>query len=346
MDFRQRVEAFWSGEKPDAIPYAIYEWLVSQYQADDAWKRMFAAGLGLIRHVNCYTESAKGVELAETSYEEDGLTVMRRTYTTPVGSLYETWRNGWQHECMLKGRDDYRVMTFIAENTVVEPDPATLDSQLASMPACVVAFCGLSRTPYQRMLVDLAGVGTFPFHLVDFPDEVQTLYEALRKVYRRRVEIAAAGPCRFVHFGENFNADAIGPARYEQFILPVYDECIDILHAAGKVVGAHYDGRTASCASVIGRSSLDLVESFTEPPEGDLPLDQARAAWPEKLIWCNIGVSDYQLSADELRRKVRAMAAAGAPAGRRLAFEVSEHLPANWRESMPVVLEALKDMAS
>ena len=343
MTFQERIEAYFSGERPDVIPYAVYEWLYTLGEDRGAWEKMFADGLGVIRHVNCYAEAAANVELEEKSYEEDGFTVMRRTYVTPVGSIYETWRNGWQHECMLTGPDDYRVMTYIAEHTVVHPDPDTLGPQLDSMPAHTVALAGLSRTPYQRMLVDLAGVGNFPFHLVDYEDEVRALYEALRKVYRRRVEIAAESPCRFIHFGENFNADAIGPKRYEEFILPVYEECIAALHAAGKVVGAHYDGRTASCAEVINRSPLDLVESFTEPPEGDQPLDVARANWPDKLIWCNIGVTDYQLPAEALREKVQSMVAAGAPDGKRLALEVSEHLPADWHESMPVVLEALED---
>ncbi|MHC4561447.1 MAG: hypothetical protein ACYS8X_01595 [Planctomycetota bacterium] len=343
MDFRERVEAFWSGERPDRIPYAIYEWLYSAERDDAAWAQMFADGLGLIRHVSCYTEQARNVEVEETTYQEEGKTVLRRTYTTPVGSVYETWANGWQGECMLKGLDDYRVMTYIAENTVVESDLEAMAAEVKGFGPCEVALTALSRTPYQRMLVDLAGVGQFPFHLVDFEDEVRTLYEALRKPYRRRAEIAAEGSNRLVHFGENFNADAIGPKRYEEFIVPVYEECIGILHAAGKVVGAHYDGRTASCAEPIARSPLDLVESFTEPPEGDQTLAQARANWPDKLIWCNIGVSDYQLPPATLREKVLSMTAAGAPDGRRLALEVSEHLPLNWRESMPAVLDALKE---
>ncbi len=34
---------------------------------------------------------------------------------------------------------------------------------------------------------------------------------------------------------------------------------------------------------------------------------------------------------------------AAAPDGRGLAFEISEDLPPNWREAIPVVLEALKE---
>ena len=343
MNFRERIDAYWSRERPDEIPYAVYEWLSGPERDDPAWQPMFDAGLGVIRHLCCYTEEMQNVQVDRATYEEDGLTVLRLTYTTPVGGIYETWRNGWQGEHFLKEREDYRVMTYIAEHTIVRPDLEKFEADLAALAPHEVALSLLSRTPYQRMLVDLAGVGQFPFHLVDYPDEVRTLYEALRKPFRRRVEIAAEGTNRFVHFGENFNADAIGPKRYEEFILPVYEECIGILHAAGKVVGAHYDGRTASCAEPIGRSPLDLIESFTEPPEGDQTLAQARTVWPDKLIWCNIGVGDYQLPPDELAEKVLSMAAAGAPDGRRLALEVSEHLPVDWRRAMPVVLNALTE---
>jgi hypothetical protein len=38
--------------------------------------------------------------------------------------------------------------------------------------------------------------------------------------------------------------------------------------------------------------------------------------------------------------------AEGSPDGKRFAFEVSEQYPANWRDSMPVVLEALKETRS
>jgi len=342
MTFRERIEAFWSGERPDRIPYSIYEWLWPD-RDDPVWKRMFADGLGIAWHAWAYEEEMQDVDLGTTTAKEDGRTIERRTYRTPVGSISETTVDGWQGERLLKTPEDYRAMTYVAEHTRVTPRLDAIEAKLKDLGPNEVLWSALSRSPYQRMLVDLAGVEHFPFHLADFEEEVRTLYEALRKLFRRRVEIAAKGANRSVHFGENFNADVIGPRRYEEFILPVYEECCAILHDAGKVVGAHYDGRTASCAGPIARAPVDLIESFTEPPEGDLPLGEARAVWPEKLLWCNIGVGDYQLPPEQLREKVLAMAAAGAPDGRRLAFEVSEHLPASWRESMPVVLDALRE---
>jgi hypothetical protein len=44
----------------------------------------------------------------------------------------------------------------------------------------------------------------------------------------------------------------------------------------------------------------------------------------------------------ELKELVLKRVAEAAPDGRRLAFEVSEQYPANWQQSMPLVLEALE----
>ena len=137
----------------------------------------------------------------------------------------------------------------------------------------------------------------------------------------------------------------MGPRRYEQFHLPVYRECFPMLHQAGKIVGVHYDGRLSSCREAIAGAPVDLIESLTPPPEGDMPLAAARAAWPAKLFWSNVNLQTYDLPAEAIRRRILASVADAAADGRRLAFEVSEDLPANWREAMPVILSALREAA-
>ena len=344
MTFRERIEAFWSGDKPDVIPYSIYAWIYNSCSDDPAWAPMIEAGLGLTHHVFAYDMDLRDVEVTDVTGKEDGHIVRRLTYATSVGSVTETCVDGWQGEHFVKTPEDYHTMAHIVDSTGVTPRPERMAQRIAACGDHEVVWSCLKRTPYQRMLVDLAGVGEFPFHLADFPDDVQVLYDALYRQFRKRTQIVAESPGRFVHFGENFNANAIGPVRYAEFILPVYEECMGVLHAAGKVTGAHYDGRTANCAEVIARGPLDLLESFTEPPEGDLTFAEARSLWPDKLFWANIGLSDYALPADELRERVRGLVAAAAPDGRRLAFEVSENLPDNWRDAMPVIFDTLNSL--
>jgi len=51
----------------------------------------------------------------------------------------------------------------------------------------------------------------------------------------------------------------------------------------------------------------------------------------------------YDLPPRALHDLVLRMVADAAPDGRRLAFEISEDLPPRWRESVPVILEALRE---
>lgn len=122
--------------------------------------------------------------------------------------------------------------------------------------------------------------------------------------------------------------------------MPVYEEAFPILRAAGKRVFVHYDGALRVIADQIARAPFDGIESLTEPPEGDMTYDECRAMWPDKVFWANINVSCYALPPEQLTEAVLAKQQRAGKRG--LAFEISEDLPANWRETIPVVLRALE----
>ena len=44
---------------------------------------------------------------------------------------------------------------------------------------------------------------------------------------------------------------------------------------------------------LIARTKLDVIEAFTPPPIGDLPLEEARTAWKGKVIWANFPATAY-----------------------------------------------------
>ena len=343
MDIRERLEAFWSGQRPDRIPYTIYEWLFDGVADDPAWLPMFDAGLGVTYHIPPYREWNDAAEPREAEYEIDGQRYRHTVLRTPVGEIHSNTMGGWRQEYWLKTAEDYRVMTWIVEHTHIESNYHQFIEREHSMPHYGVALSYAGRSPIQTILVDYVGLENFAVHLFDLEDEMQALYDALLKNFRRRIEIAAGGPGRFVSVLENFTAETMGPKRFEQFHLPVYDELFGLLHEADKVVGTHYDGRLASCAAVIARSPIDLIESLTPPPEGDLTLAEARRAWPDKQFWSNISLRNYQLPPPQLHDTVLDLVRQGAVDGRLLAFEVSEELPANWRETIPVVLNALEE---
>lgn len=346
MTLRQRLEAFWAGERPDQIPFTIYqnEW---RHTADDpAWLPMFEQGLGVTWYIPSYELRWRDVEVVHDHASEEGREVRRETWRSPVGEVTATWVDGWHDKYFLEGADDYRVMTDIVRRTEVVPAYDAFLAREAELPWFGVAIPVIGRTPLQTILVDLAGLENFAWHLFEYEEPLRELYEALLDRFRRIVEIVAEGPGHYVSNLENFTAETLGPRRYEEFLLPVYEECFPWLHQAGKIVGCHYDGQTASCKELIARAPIDLIESLTPPPEGDMTLAEARAAWPDKLFWSNINVSLYELPPEELKRIVLERVEEAAPDGRRLAFEISEQYPHNWRQSVPVILEALRETRS
>ncbi len=348
MDPRERIEAFWSGERPDQIPYTIYRWSLWQRGVldDPAWQPMYEAGLRTTWGVSTFGSRTKNVEHGHDSWTEEGQKFERYTMRTPVGEISATSREGWHAKYFLETAEDYRVMQYVAENTeIFRQHEAFAQAEQEHGEHCIV-HAGLGRSPIQTVLVDYAGLENFGWHVAELEEEIGALCEALLRNLRRAAEITAEGPGRYVSVLENFTADTMGPERFRRYHLPVYEELFPMLQAAGKIVGTHFDGRLASCKEAIAGSPIDLLESLTPPPEGDLTLAEARAAWPDKLFWSNINLETYELPPDRIRATVLEAVRQAAPDGRRLAFEVSEDLPRNWRESMPVVLDALRETQS
>ncbi len=343
MDPRERIEAFWRGERPDQIPYTIYWWEWWETSKDPAWLPMFKDGLRVTLGVPTAAEQMRNVEYKKTTYCENGDEIQRETMKTPVGEIYATSRNGWHDSYWLKEPEDYRVMRYIVQHTDIIANYDAPAQMAQGLGEYGMIHGHMPRTPLQTILVDYAGLQNFGVHLLMYEEEVRDLYDALLENFRKSVEIVARSKELFIACMENFTAETLGPERYKEFLLPVYAQYFPILQQAGKIVGTHYDGKIASCKDQVATAPIDIIESFTTPPEGDMTLNEARAAWGSKRIWSNINVSDYALEPTLLRQRVLDAVQQAAPDGKGLAFEVSEHIPQNWRESIPVVLDALKE---
>ena len=344
MNPQERLEAFLAGQRPDRIPYTIY-WNEWRHTADDpAWGPLFEKGLRVTYQVCTAAEKTKNVQYRQDCYEENGKKLTRHTMQTPAGDVYAISEHGWMQKYWITTADDYRVMKYIAENTELTPNYEAFEIKAKEVASHGIAHTMLcSRSPIQTILVDYLGLENFGLHLVSFEQEMMELYEALLKNFRRKVEIVAAGPGKYVGVLENFTAETMGPKRFAKYHIPVYEELYPILHSAGKIVGNHYDGKLSACKELIAKAPIDLIESLTAPPEGDMTLAECRAAWPDKLLWVNINVSDYQLEPKKLRQVVLDAVQPAAPDGRHLAFEISEAYPENWKQSVPVVLDALEE---
>ncbi len=342
MSNRDELIAVLEGRKPSRIPLAIYEDFIRPLSGDPAWEPLLARGLTPISWPAGVHHRLEGdIERAVSREVWQGYPAERVTLRTPLGNITQLSVQGWVQEHWLKTPGDYRVMEYVVRHTRLEPAVDVYRRAEARFGDRGISLIYAGRSPMQVILVDYAGLERFSYHLAEGFPELTALAEALLDRLLETCRIIAAGPGRYVSLLENLTAEIWGPRRYAQYHLPVYERVLSILHKAGKKVYVHYDGKLACLKELVARTAIDGIESLTTAPEGDLSYAEARAAWPEKVFWANLNVSRYLLPSARLQAEVRGLACQGAPDGRRFLFEISEDLPGNWRESIPVVLDAL-----
>lgn len=338
---RENLIAALEGKRPEYFPLTVNEEFVLENPAPE-WEELYRQGLCLIPYTSTVKETTPNVERvvkAETYREQPAERLVLRT---PVGEISQLSSNGWVQEFFLKTPHDYRVMEFIVRDTRMELDPQAFFEAENNLGDRGITLISGRRSPMQTILVDYAGLEEFSFHLAEGFPELFSLQEALMDQLVKMYGLIAAGPGRYVSLLENLTAETWGPERFLKYHMPVYEKLMPILHAGDKKVYVHCDGKLACLAGFIAKTDIDGIESITAPPEGDMSFGEAHAAMPGKVFWANINVSHYNLPPVELKKKVLEFACQASPDGINLAFEISEDLPVNWRQSIPVVLEALK----
>lgn len=349
MNTRERLTEALNGGTPDKTPLSFYSWMVTmdnkeneQLLFEDQWKRLYDMGLGICHHVYVIDEVAHGVENVTETVKDGNDTITIQKRITPVGTIQQSFRNGWHQEYWIKSSEDYKVMTWIMENTELVTKYEEYDRGVELVGDNGVVVIRASRTPAMMINVDWAGTEKFCMDVALEDPDMMALYEARKKLFIEETKLVAKGPGRFVKWLENLTISMLGPDRYGQLLVPMYEQCVPILEANDKRVMVHYDGALNVIKDQIADAPFHMIESLTEAPEGDMTYSECRQAWPDKVFWANINVDLYSEPADVLRQAViDKRERAGKKA---FAFEISEDMPENYAESIPVVLETLDQL--
>jgi hypothetical protein len=309
MTRRERILAASHKRRADRLPFFHY-WRHSQI----GWaeRECRNRGMGMCWTRPCYVEKMHGVEVSETRGASSGQAVVRRTYTTPVGSVWieekrepgvgqwhaqRSWRDvsPWQTARLIKGPEDYPVVQYMVEHTEYIADNFPIEQAMDWLGDDGVVLSALPHSPMQMLMIDWVGSegGRFFYHHADYPDLVEGLYQALCKSREPLYEISARSPAPIVLCGDNIDGVLVTPKLFERYFMPVYDAQAQALHGHGKLMAVHMDGRLRALKELIARTGIDIVEAFHPPPMGDLSLGEALSSWPDKAIWVGFPGSVY-----------------------------------------------------
>lgn len=343
MTPRERIMAVLDGEEPDKIPIVTYA-RTSSIIPGGWYRRLSKRGLGIMSLARFYTPSSMldiphslpDVKYTQIHYLENGLKKYRHTFETPIGNItgvmsanpLPTATMLWHtEEYFVKQTPDWRVVNYISEGVLAKLAPAYEDVErnLDEVGEGGIVMCFVERTPWQKAWTRWAGLERAVIDFHEQPEELQEYIDIQTRLHTRVAELAAESPAKFIDFGENMT-DMISPKYFRKYCMPIYEIYSKQLKGTGKILGVHMDGRVGHLKKDIAETPLNVIESFSVPPTGDISLTEAKKIWPEKMIFMNCAAHLHWAEPKEVRKFYEALADEwGSKKG--IMLELSEDLP-------------------
>ena len=334
---RQRFESALSGEPISQPIYAVYDWFVRNRPID--WQSLFDQGLGVIGHADLLAVERPNVQVVETLTQTEQGVRRDVQWITAKGELHEWYLGEWRQEHLIKQTADYRTMAHALSDRRVRLAPENYKRVDSFIAECGITLGQLGRTPFQEVQIDMAGLQRFSVDMADGCPELLDLLELMAVQKLEDFELAVTGPARYIKLWENLSIETMGPAWFRRYLVPVYQRIFKTLAGTGKRLLVHYDGKLRCITRQVAELDFDGIDSFTQAPEGDMTVAEARACWPAKFLWLHPNLGWYTLPEEDLIERVRQLAQAAG--SRRYCLMISEEVPPDWERTIPAVLRAL-----
>lgn len=343
MTPRERVLAVLRGEKPDKVPFTIYENKIPQCAVE---RRLRNEGLCIVNRKQAAVVAETPNCIQETyTWREDGQPRTRTVIRTPVGEVSSVSRpagfTSWTLERFFKGPEDYKALLFMVKDTRYRPNYEAFAAAEKWMGEDVICRAGVGSCPLHQIMVHWMGVETFAVEWMERRDEILKLEAAMRESLRQVYPLLAAAPITHANFGGNETPEVMGAPRYRQFCIPLFDECAEHFRPKGIKLGTHMDGNARAWAQDVAKSRLDYIEAFTPAPDTDMTLEEALAAWPDKVLWINFP-SSLHLADIGTIRKCAAEIVELARQTNRVILGITEDIPEDrWQGNLLAISEVI-----
>jgi hypothetical protein len=328
MTSRERFLAVMSGEQTDRLPLTIWN---NKLPGEGVDEQLLALDVCVVNKSTVWQCSFEGVGIeCREERGSDGDLFRHTTYTTPAGPLSTIERvlplTVWLEKFPFGGPEDFEAVSALIASRRYTPDHATFNAADWQRGGQSIARPVAIHSPMHDLIYEMMGIENFSLQWAENRDALLSLYDIMKEDWVKRVEAVAASPASFAVVEGNTEFTVVGEERFMRYYYPHIEEACEILHARGKYAGAHFDGNNQKLAPLVARTSLDFIESFTPPPDCDLPLADARRVWPGKSIMLHFPSSLHRLKTEEmLGHAADLLRQAGR--GDRLVIGTSEDLP-------------------
>ncbi len=334
---RKRLHDASEGQPITAPVFAVYDWFVEHRSID--WPSLFALGLGQIMHADVIKYERPHLRIEEKRSMASGVERRDVWWITDIGKLHEYYIGEWRQEHLIKEPRDYAILQRALTGAVITASMEQFLRKDSVAGGNGITIAQLDRTPLQQIQIDYAGLEHFSMDLAVEQPELMELLELMNEQKLEEFRVVKKLPIEHIKLWENLSIETIGPLRYRQHLVPIYEKILDVLEGSGKKLQVHYDGKLQDISADIARLRFDGIDSLTPAPEGDMPIAEARRLWPGKFLWLHPSLSYYHKEKSELQHTFREMVRQAGPS--RYCMMISEDVPPNWEQTVPWILEAL-----
>lgn len=359
VTIRERMMRVYRNQMPDQIPISIYARYLPRGLTE---RQVRAIGLGLLDWYPLTTllappwhilpgfiSEVRGADFTIRFSWEEGQRYETRIYTTPVGTISQrirqdpTYGSDWTQKFYIASRDDYPVMKYLVENTVIRRNEAAFLAKKEDLGEDGVVLGRVDRCPFQKLLTELAGPERFLVDLATDPDPVLELLETMDKKMDEIFAMVCESDAEVIWQPDNISCDMTSPRYFEKYCLPYYTKHGKQLHDVRKTYVVHMDGRLRAIRDLVAKCPIDCIESFSFPEiGGDFPFVEAALAWPGKVILPNFPSSLATSNEQAISTFAENLIKEAGP-NRPFMLQISEDIPpGSWRHALPILCRLLR----
>lgn len=300
MTGRERILTTIRHQEPDRVPIAprVWAWLRAEH-GDESLEthlrvfpdmdQMAILQNGTVNILDSYPDSydLPEVKVDQSRTTEDDLTVIERRFHTPAGDLsdrtvippvggrFGVSPNPFKTEHLVKERTDIPALHYLLPPINRNTDPIHEARKTMGDRGVVMVTVNSSldyHAGYARDMQDL---------MMDYYEDRAFLKELLDVFHRRsleQIQALLAGGAEFIFGTWFFNSLSSGwsPAIFEDLFVPQIREQVALTHELGGIYDYYDDGHLKQSMEMIASTGIDVLETCTPPPTGDLVLAEAK----------------------------------------------------------------------
>ena len=299
MTIRERILSVYRGDVPDAVPYMLdlshyyyhansIPWdLTKSLDEPDhgliAYHKKVGAGFYVPNLASLFTVEYPGdVSAQVTQKNENGKQSIVWRYSTPLGSLERV--REWQERSYswgivdwpAKSVEDLRILAYALTRRSYKPLWDRYRAWVESVGDCGVVYMLVGYSAIGHLLNYWMGIENTVYASYDHPSVLRQVVDEIDANNLRLIDLVAQSPAEIVVMGDNISSDVQPPSFFNQWARPYYAEAIKRLHAAGKYVAMHVDGKLRGALRMVAEAGADGADAVTPGWANDLTATQCR----------------------------------------------------------------------